>query len=93
MLRFLSLSIFLSVFLFATTNYTVRLAVYSNSEKLNKALKAYPPALKETVRIYKKNGLTYAYTLPTTDKETLKTLLPAYKKVFKDAYIQPTRLK
>jgi len=83
----------LSGFLFASSNYTVRLAVFQNTAKLNKALEAYPPALKETVKSYKKNGLTYAYTLPTADKKTLKKLLPAYRKVFKDAYIQPTRLK
>ncbi len=83
----------LSGFLFASSNYTVRLAVFKSTAKLNKALESYPPALKETVKSYKKNGLTYAYTLPTSDRNTLKKLLPAYRKVFKDAYIQPTRLK
>jgi len=83
----------LSGFLFASSNYTVRLAVYKNPAKLTQALELYPPALKKTIRTYKKKGFTYAYTLPTTDKKTLKRLLPAYRKVFKDAYIQPTRLK
>ncbi len=93
MLRtFLTLTL-LSSILLASSNYTVRLAVFKNSKKLNKVLKAYPPALRETVKTYQKAGLTYAYTLPTADKATLKTLLPAYKKVFSDAYIQPTRLK
>jgi len=93
MLRtFLSLAL-LSGILFASSNYTVRLAVYKNSKKLHKVLKKYPPALKETVRTYKKGVLTYAYTLPTEDRDTLQALLPAYKKVFQDAYIQPTRLK
>jgi hypothetical protein len=50
----------------------------------------YPPALKKTIRTYKKHGLTYAYTIPTTDIVTLKKLLPAYKKIFTDAYIQTT---
>jgi len=93
MLRTLLSLTLLSGILFASSNYTVRLAVYKNSKKLQKILEKYPPALKETVRTYKKGTLIYAYTLPTEDKKTLQTLLPAYKKVFKDAYIQPTRLK
>jgi len=87
------LFLLLSGFLFASSNYTVRLAVYKSTLKLSKALEAYPPALKKTVKSYKNNGFTYAHTLPTTDKKTLKKLLPAYRKVFKDAYIQPTNLK
>ena len=83
--------ILLSGFLFANSNYTVRLAVYKNTSKLTKAINSYPPALKKTVKTYKKGVLTYAYTIPTQDKKTLKKLLPEYKKVFKDAYIQPTR--
>ena len=93
MLRTLLAFTLLSGILFASTNYTVRLAVFKNSNKLNKVLESYPPALKETVKTYRKGKLTYAYTLPTQDKATLKKLLPAYQKVFKDAYIQPTRLK
>jgi len=93
MLRTLLTFTLLSGMLFASTNYTVRLAVFKNTTKLNKILDQYPPALRETVKTYKKGALTYAYTLPTQDKDTLKTLLPAYRKVFKDAYIQPTRLK
>jgi len=93
MLRTLLTFTLLSGILFASSNYTVRLAVYKHSKKLNKVLEAYPPALKETVKTYKKGDLTYAYTIPTQDKTTLKKLLPEYKKVFKDAYIQPTRLK
>jgi hypothetical protein len=93
MLRTLLTLTLLSGMLFASTNYTVRLAVFKNSKKLHKVLEKYPPALKETVKTYKKGTLVYAYTLPTEDKDTLQVLLPAYKKVFKDAYIQPTRLK
>jgi hypothetical protein len=82
-----------STFVLATSNYTVRLAVFKNVAKLQKSIESYPPALKETIKTYKRNGLMYAYTIPTADRETLKKLLPAYKKVFKDAYIQPTRMK
>jgi len=93
MLRTLLTFTLLSGILLASTNYTVRLAVFKNTQKLNKVLASYPPALRETVKTYKKGNLTYAYTIPTADKTTLKTLLPAYRKVFSDAYIQPTRLK
>ncbi len=92
MLRSLTLLLLLSGMLLASTNYTVRLAVFQDVNKLQKAIDAYPPALKKTIKTYKRNGLTYAYTLPTTDKKTLKKLLPAYRKVFKDAYIQKTKL-
>ena len=93
MLRtFLTFTLF-SAFLLASSNYTVRLAVFKNADKLQKVIDKYPPALKETVKTYSKKGHTYAYTLPTSDKATLKKLLPAYQKVFSDAYIQPTRLK
>ncbi|NOR55247.1 MAG: hypothetical protein GQ531_03480 [Sulfurovum sp.] len=78
---------------FAANNFTVRLAAYSNTEKLSKAISAYPPALQLTVKTYKKGRYTYAYTVPTNDKTILKKLLPAYRKVFKDAYIIKTRLK
>jgi len=93
MLRTLLIVSILSSFLFSATNYTVRLAVYKNSKQLQKYIEKYPSALKKTVKTYRKRGFTYAYTLPTKDKKTLKKLLPAYRKVFRDAYIQPTRLK
>ncbi len=93
MLRIFLTFTLLSALVLASSNYTVRLAVYKNANKLQKMIDQYPPALKETVKTYSKHGHTYAYTLPTSDRETLKKLLPAYKKVFKDAYIQPTKLK
>ena len=93
MLRTLLAFTLFSAMILASSNYTVRLAVYKNASKLQKVIDQYPPALKETVRTYTKKGHTYAYTLPTSDKATLKKLLPAYQKVFSDAYIQPTRLK
>jgi len=83
----------LSSIVLASQNYTVRLAVYKHASKLQKAIAQYPPALKGTVKTYTRKGHTYAYTLPTQDKATLKKLLPSYRKVFKDAYISPTRLK
>jgi hypothetical protein len=93
MLRTLLTFTLLSGIIFASTNYTVRLAVFKNTKKLDKVLESYPPALRDTIKTYKRGNLTYAYTIPTSDRTTLKTLLPAYQKVFSDAYIQPTRLK
>ncbi len=93
MLRTLSTLLLLSTFVFASSNYTVRIAVFKDASKLHKILKKYPPALQKTIKTYNRKGFTYAHTIPTSDKVTLKKLLPAYKKVFKDAYIQPTRLK
>ena len=83
----------LSSIALASQHYTVRLAVYKHASKLQKVIDKYPPALKETVKTYTRKGHTYAYTLPTKNKATLKKLLPAYRKVFKDAYISPTRIK
>ena len=87
-----TLTLFSSL-LFSSSNYTVRLAVYKNAKALQAIIDTYPPALQKTIKTYKKNGNIYAHTIPTADKVTLKKLLPAYRKVFKDAYIQPTRLK
>lgn len=93
MSRALVISIILSSFLFSASNFTVRLAVYENKERLQKAIDRLPPALKKTVRTYERKNLTYAYSIPTTDHDVLKKLLPAYQKVFHDAYIQPTHLE
>lgn len=91
MLRTVFISILLSTFLLSSSNFTVRLAVYENKPRLQKAIDRLPPALKETVRTYERGKLTYAHSIPTTDEETLKKLLPAYQKVFTDAYIAPTK--
>ena len=93
MFRTLLILTLLSRIVLASQHYTVRLAVYKHASKLQKVIDKYPPALKETVKTYTRKGHTYAYTLPTKNKATLKKLLPAYRKVFKDAYISPTRIK
>lgn len=93
MLRiFLVFALFFA-FVFASSNYTVRLAVFKHDRKLQKALDRYPPALRRTIKTYRRKGYSYAYTLPTSDRATLKKLLPAYRKVFSDAYIEPIKLK
>jgi hypothetical protein len=91
MFRKLLLSILLSGFLFASSHYTVRLAVFKSAHDLQKTIDKFPPALKKTVMIEKRGELTYAYTLPTSDRKTLKKLLPSYRKFFSDAYIGSTK--
>jgi len=91
MLRIFILSTLLSALLFSASNFTVKIAVFGNQKRLQKSIDRLSPALKKTVRTYKNGKLVYAYTIPTTDRETLKKLLPAYRKVFHDAYIAPTK--
>jgi len=108
MLRTFFLLTLLSSLLFSASDFTVKLATYRNSDHLEKLINRFSPALKKTVRTYKrgkltyaytiptkdkKTKLTYAYTIPTKDKKTLKKLLPAYRKVFSDAYITPVNNK
>ncbi len=93
MLRTFFLLTLFSSLSFSVSNYTVKLATYRNSDQLGKFINRFSPALKKTVCTYKRGKLTYAYTIPTQDKKTLKKLLPAYRKVFSDAYISPVNNK
>jgi len=93
MLRTFFLLTLLTGLLFSASDFTVKLATYRNSDHLEKFINRFPPALKKTVRTYKRGKLTYAYTIPTHDKKTLKKLLPAYRKVFSDAYLTPVNNK
>lgn len=94
MLRIVFIPLLFSTFLISSPMYTVRLAVFDlyNESRLTHTINAFSPALKNTVRTYKKGGFIYAHTVPTVDKSTLKKLLPAYQKVFSDAYISSTQL-
>ena len=93
MLRTFFLLTLLSSLLFSASDFTVKLATYRNTDLLEKFINRFSPALKKTVRTYKRGKLTYAYTIPTQDKKTLKKLLPAYRKVFSDAYLTPVNNK
>ncbi len=93
MFRSLSTLIFLSVLLFSAPHYTVRLAVFKYSSNLKRGLAKFPPALKKTVRTYKIGRKTYLHTLPTKNKRLLKKILPAYRKLFRDAYISKTTMR
>jgi len=88
MVRTLVILISFSVALLADTSYyTVRLGVYQNQQNLEKMVEKFTPALQQTVIFYPKGSVTVASTLPTTNKDTLTKLLPAYRKIFNDAYI------
>lgn len=89
MLRTITLLTLLSSLLFSASNFTVRIAVVKDQKRLQTSIDKYSPALKKTIRTYTYNKMIYAYTIPTTDIKTLKKLLPAYQKVFHDAYIAP----
>lgn len=92
MFRALRVVVLLSVSLLADPSYyTVRLGVYQNEQSLTEMVEKFTPALKNTVMFYEKDALTVACTLPTTDKNTLAKLLPAYRKIFDDAYIRAVK--
>lgn len=93
MFRPLSILILLSALLFSAPHYTVRLAVFKHQSNLNKGIAKFPPALKRTTHTYKVGRKTYLHTLPTTNKKLLKKLLPAYRKIYRDAYISKTTLR
>ncbi len=93
MFRPLITILLLSGLLLASPNYTVRVAVFKYSKNLERGLSKLPPALRDTIQTYKKRNRTFVHTIPTKDKKVLKKLLPAYRKVFRDAYISKTRLK
>ena len=90
------LLLLLSTLLFSdvsTKNFTVKIAVVYDLKLLKSEIKRLPPALRETIKISHNNRKHFAYTLPTSDKKILQKLLPAYRKIFKDAYISHTTLK
>ena len=89
MSRFLLLIglLFLPLQSFASTLYTVNIAVYKSKHTLQKRIDKLPPKLKKTIQVTKKKSLYKARTLPTTNKAVLEKLLPRYKKEFSDAHI------
>ena len=93
MLRILSTLLILSSFAFSIQNYTVRIGVFKHKSNLRKVIKKFPPALRKTLRTYKRRNKTYLHTIPTSNRRTLLKLLPAYRKFLKDAYISTTRLR
>ncbi len=73
----------------ASVSYTVRIAVYNNAKSLQQELNKLSPALRKTIEIQKRGNQHVACSIHTENKETLKKLLPSYKKVFPDAFISP----
>ena len=93
MLRILSTLLILSSFAFSTQHYTVRIGVFKHKSNLIKVIKRFPPALRKTLKTYKRRNRTYLHTMATSDRKTLVKLLPAYRKFLKDAYIAKTKLR
>ncbi len=89
MLRLFSISLLLLLPLqsFASTVYTVRLAVYNNIDTLNDKVNKLSPALRKTIQITKRGNQHVASSVESDKKETLQKLLPSYQKVFPDAFI------
>jgi len=89
MLRLLYISILLILPLqtIASTTYTVRLAVYNSAEALQHELDKFSPALRKTIKVKKRGHQHVASSVHTDKKEILQKLLPAYQKVFPDAFI------
>lgn len=89
MLRLLYISIFfiLPLQTIASTTYTVRIAVYNNAQALQHELNKLSPALRKIIKVRKRGEQHVASSLHTDKKETLEKLLPAYRKVFPDAFI------
>ena len=78
---------------FASPLYTVHIAVYKNHHSLQKKIDQLPPVLRKTLYIRKRGKLHIVSTLPTSNKKILKKLLPAYRKVFSDAFIAQVKTK
>ena len=89
MLRLLYISILFIFPLqsFASTVYTVRIAVYNNPEALQHEINKLSPALRKTIQIKKRGNQHVASSVHTDKKEALQKLLPSYQKVFPDAFI------
>ena len=88
MIRFLLFTLLLlPLQSFASTLYTVNIAVYKKKHTLTKRIHKLPPKLQKTIKIRKKKGFYSASTLPTADKAVLTKLLPSYQKEFSDAHI------
>ena len=71
----------------ASSMYTVKLAVYKNKKILDKKLSKFSPAIRKTIIIDKNKKVYRVQTLLTQNKKLLTQLLPSYRKVFPDAFI------
>ncbi|MCF6245116.1 MAG: hypothetical protein L3J43_08765 [Sulfurovum sp.] len=73
--------------LIASSSYTVNLAFFKDKEKVEEALSKVPPALRKTIIIEDVNNSYTVKTLTIKNEALLTKLLPAYQKVFPDAFI------
>jgi len=85
---FFALLLLLPLSTVASTLYTVELATYMDKKALNEELSKFLPALRKTIVIEENDAKYHVKTLLTKDKKLLTKLLPSYKKVFSDAFIE-----
>lgn len=86
-LFYISILLILPLQIIASTTYTVRIAVYNSAEALQHEINKLSPALRKTIKVKKRGQQHVASSVHTDKKETLQKLLPAYQKVFPDAFI------
>jgi len=67
--------------------YTVKIALNEHRDLLQDELDKLSPTLRKTIVIKKEKKFYRVSTLPTHKKALLTTLLPYYRKVFDDAFI------
>jgi hypothetical protein len=73
---------------FANTQYhTIKLAIYRDLSTLKKEIPTLSPKLQRQKEIRQINSLYKASVIPTKSKNSLKKVLPLYRKVFHDAFI------
>jgi len=72
---------------FTSPLYTIKLALYKDRVLLQEELDKFSPELQKTIAIKKDKKYYRVKTLPTHNKKVLTKLLPYYKKVFSDAFI------
>ncbi|MDM5271517.1 hypothetical protein PGH07_04970 [Sulfurovum sp. zt1-1] len=89
MFRIVIIPLIFSTFLISSPMFTVRLGVFDINNEIHilNTIDRFSPALKKTVNTYKTDRFIYVHTIPTDKKKHLTKLLPAYRKIFPDAYI------
>jgi len=72
-------------------DFIIKLASYSNKESLIKKINLLDTNIKENIMLVKENNLYKLFSKSLQNKETALKMLPAYQKIFSDAYIMVDR--
>lgn len=72
-------------------HYTIKLAVYRDREALQRDIAKLPIPLQTKVDLQQEGALHKASRMATTNRKQLEQELYAYRKVFRDAFITPTK--